>query len=166
MTKTVVQGAQAMRKVILAAAAVFAAGATALADSAVENLAGRWSGQGALETSAGTRETVKCVVVYEVKSANSIINQNLRCASASYKIDAQTQMKVTAGQLSGTWAESSFGTSGTVSGQVRTGGFTIVVDGGVFSARMSVASGKSSQTLNILPAGLAVTKISIGLKRS
>ena len=135
------------------------------AETAVENLAGRWAGQGALETSSGTRETVKCVVIYEVKSGNTVINQNLRCASASYKIDAQTQMKVAAGQLSGTWAESSFGTSGTVSGQVRTGGFTIVVDGGLFSARMSVASGKSSQTLNILPVGLAVTKISIGLKR-
>ena len=137
----------------------------AVAESAVENLAGRWSGQGALETSNGTRETVKCVVVYEIKSGNTVINQNLRCASASYKIDAQTQMKVAAGQLTGTWAESSFGTSGTVAGQVRTGGFTIVVDGGLFSARMSVASGKGTQTLNILPVGLAVTRISIGLKR-
>lgn len=166
MTKTIAQGAHAMRKAFLASAVVIAAASTASADSAVQNLAGRWSGQGALETSAGTRETVKCVVTYEVKSGNSVINQNLRCASASYKIDALTQMTVAAGQLSGTWAESSFGTSGTVSGQVRSGGFTIVVDGGLFSARMSVASGKSSQTLNILPAGLAVTKISIGLKRS
>lgn len=138
----------------------------AMADSAIENLAGKWSGQGALETSSGVRETVKCVVVYELKSTNTQITQNLRCASASYKIDAKTEMKIAAGQLTGTWTESSFGTSGTVVGQVRAGGFTIVVDGGLFSARMSVASGKSSQTLNILPAGLAVTKISIGLKRT
>ena len=55
---------------------------------------------------------------------------------------------------------------GSVSGQVRAGGFNIVVDGGLFSARMTVASGKGSQTLNILPAGLAVTKISIALRRT
>ena len=48
------------------------AGATmASAESAIENLAGKWSGQGALETSSGQRETVKCVVVYELKSANT-----------------------------------------------------------------------------------------------
>jgi hypothetical protein len=166
MTQTVAHVARTMGKALLTAAAIAAGASAAYADTAIENLAGKWSGQGALETSAGDRETVKCVVIYEIKTGNTVINQNLRCASASYKIDAQTQMKVTAGQLSGTWAESSFGTSGTVSGQVRAGGFTIVVDGGLFSARMSVASGKSSQTLNILPAGLAVTKISIGLKRS
>ena len=165
MTKTVAHLGRAMSMAFLVAGSNTAAVSVASAETAVENLAGRWAGQGALETSSGTRETVKCIVVYEVKSGNTVINQNLRCASASYKIDAQTQMKVAAGQLSGTWAESSFGTSGTVSGQVRTGGFTIVVDGGLFSARMSVASGKSSQTLNILPVGLAVTKISIGLKR-
>ena len=49
---------------------------------------------------------------------------------------------------------------------MRAGGFSIVVDGGLFNARMSVASGKGSQTLNIVPSGLAVTKISIGLKKS
>lgn len=165
MTGSVVHWARPVLAGALLAVAVGASGTAARADSAVENLAGKWSGQGALETSQGARETVKCVVVYEVKSGNTVINQNLRCASASYKIDAQTQMKVAGGQLSGTWAESSFGTSGSVSGQVRAGGFNIVVDGGLFSARMTVAAGKSSQTLNILPAGLAVTKISIGLKR-
>jgi hypothetical protein len=166
MTVTVVGMGRSAGVALLAAGMMAMGASAAAAETAVENLAGKWSGQGALETSSGARETVKCVVVYEVKSANTVINQNLRCASASYKIDAVTQMKVAGGQLTGTWAESSFGTSGTVAGQVRAGGFTIVVDGGLFSARMSVASGKTSQTLNILPAGLAVTKISIGLKRT
>ena len=166
MTGNFVRSARLATLAFVAAGGCVLGSSVASAESAVENLAGKWTGQGALETSSGTRETVKCVVVYEVKSANTVINQNLRCASASYKIDAQTQMKVAGKELSGTWAESSFGTSGTVAGHVRPGGFTIVVDGGLFSARMSVASGKSSQTLNILPAGLAVTKISIGLKKS
>jgi hypothetical protein len=166
MTGIFVRMARLGGAAFLTAASVVLGAQEASAETAIENLAGKWTGQGALETSSGARETVKCVVVYEVKTGNTSITQNLRCASASYKIDAQTQMKVAGTALSGTWAESSFGTSGTVSGQVRAGGFTIVVDGGLFSARMSVASGKSSQTLNILPAGLAVTKISIGLKRT
>lgn len=166
MREKTMRAARALRAAALVMTALTAGTQAASAESAVDNLAGKWTGQGALETSSGTRETVKCVVVYELKSGNTMIHQNLRCASASYKIDAKTEMKVSAGQLSGTWAETSFGTSGTVAGQVRAGGFTIVVDGGLFSARMSVASGKGSQTLNILPVGLAVTKISIGLKRS
>ena len=166
MTGTMVRRMRSAGAALLASGAIILGAGAATADSAIENLTGKWTGQGALETSTGARETVKCVVVYEVKSANTVINQNLRCASASYKIDALTQMKIAGTQVTGTWAESSFGTSGSVSGQVRAGGFNIVVDGGLFSARMTVASGKASQTLNILPAGLAVTKISIGLKRT
>ena len=166
MTGTVVRMARSAAATLLVAGGIAGGASAALAESAIENLAGKWSGQGALETSTGARETVKCIVVYEVKSANTVINQNMRCASASYKIEAVTQMKVAGTHLSGTWEESSFGTSGTISGNVRAGGFSIVVDGGLFNARMSVASGKGSQTLNIVPSGLAVTKISIGLKKS
>lgn len=132
----------------------------------IENLAGKWTGHGALETSTGTRETVKCVANYDIKSNSTVIIQTIRCASASYKIDALTQMKVTGDKITGNWTESSFGTTGSVTGHVRAGGFNVVVDGGLFSARMTVAAGKGSQTLNILPAGLAVSRISIGFKRS
>ena len=138
MTGNFVRSARLATLAFVAAGGCVLGISVASAESAVENLAGKWTGQGALETSSGTRETVKCVVVYEVKSANTVINQNLRCASASYKIDAQTQMKVAGKELSGTWAESSFGTSGTVAGHVRPGGFTIVVDGGLFRDRKSV----------------------------
>ena len=121
MTGTMVRRMRSAGAALLASGAIILGAGAATADSAIENLTGKWTGQGALETSTGVRETVKCVVVYEVKSANTVINQNLRCASASYKIDALTQMKIAGTQVTGTWAESSFGTSGSVQSVTITG---------------------------------------------
>ena len=157
-----------LRAAAIALIALAAGGpaATAEADSAsdaIRNLAGRWSGNGWVELNGGSRERLKCVVTYFVRSGGSALEQNLRCASTSYKIDAKGQLAVAGNALSGTWTENSYSTTGTVEGQVRTGGFNVVINGPSFSARMSVASGSNSQRLNITPVGLSVSKISVEL---
>jgi hypothetical protein len=133
---------------------------------AIQNLAGRWTGKGWIEASSGSREEVKCIVTYILKDGGTGIEQNLRCAGASYSVDAQSRLKVSGDRITGTWEERKYSSNGTIAGQVRTGGFNVVINGENFTARMSVASGKGSQTLNITPQGLSVTKITVGLTRS
>lgn len=145
-------------------AAASADAPTASGIAAVQNLAGRWSGQGWVESSGGVREQVKCVTTYFLRNENAI-EQNLRCASASFKVDAQINLKVAGSLVTGTWEEKGFSANGTVAGQVKTGGFNLQIKGDAFSANMSVASGKGSQTLNITPKGTLITKISIGLNK-
>ncbi len=131
----------------------------------VKNLAGRWSGWGSVKLSNGATEQVKCVATYFVKKAGALINQNLRCASASYKIDAKANYNVKGSALTGEWEERTHSAKGNVQGRMTGDGFQLAVKGETFSARMIVSSSRCKQSINISPRGLDVSRISIGLKK-
>ncbi|KAB2850681.1 MAG: hypothetical protein F9K44_04135 [Hyphomicrobiaceae bacterium] len=134
--------------------------------SAIQNLAGLWVGTGTIESN-GTREKISCRATYFIRDGGKHVEQNLRCASASYKVDAQAKLTVNGSRISGTWEERSFSSNGNISGVVRTGGFLVKIEGQTFTANMSVATaGKDRQNLNIIPTGLAVTRITISFSRS
>lgn len=134
--------------------------------SAIQNLAGLWIGSGTIESN-GSREKISCRATYFVRDGGKHIEQNLRCASASYKVDAQAKLNVNGSKISGTWEERSFSANGNINGVVRAGGFLVKIEGQTFSANMSVATaGKDRQNLNIIPTGLAVSRITITFSRS
>ncbi len=131
----------------------------------VKELAGRWSGWGSVKHSNGATERVKCVATYFVKKAGALINQNLRCASASYKIDAEAHYNVRGTALSGEWEERTHSAKGNVQGRMTGNGFKLAVKGDTFTANMIVTSSRCKQSINISPRGLDVSRISIGLKK-
>jgi hypothetical protein len=132
----------------------------------LRNLEGRWSGGGWVETETGLREKLKCVATYFVKDQGGGLEQNLRCASTSYKIDAKGKLFVSGNTIAGTWVEQTYASEGAIAGQIRTGGFNVTITGPQFSAHMSIAAGPGKQQLNILPTGLVVKKISVDMVRS
>jgi hypothetical protein len=134
--------------------------------AAVQNLEGRWRGKGYIEVSGGAREEIQCIATYVLREKGNGIEQNLRCASTSYKVDAQAKLRVSGDSVSGNWEEKQYAATGSVLGKVKLGGFNLLIKGDTFSARMSVASGKGTQTLNIVPTGLSVTKITVGLTKT
>jgi hypothetical protein len=136
-----------------------------VAAGSVKDLAGRWSGWGSVKLSNGATEQVKCVATYFVKNAGALINQNLRCASASYKIDAKANYNVKGNALTGEWEERTHSAKGNVQGRMTGNGFRLAVKGETFSARMIVTSSRCKQSINISPRGLDVSRISIGLKK-
>lgn len=134
--------------------------------SAIQNLAGLWIGSGTIESN-GAREKISCRATYFVRDGGKHIEQNLRCASASYKVDAQAKLNVNGSKINGTWEERSFSANGNINGVVRAGGFLVKIEGQTFTANMSVATaGKDRQNLNIIPTGLAVSRITITFSRS
>ncbi|MBU1211515.1 MAG: hypothetical protein KJ587_09615 [Alphaproteobacteria bacterium] len=131
----------------------------------IDDLAGRWSGWGSVKLTNGATEQVKCVATYFIKEAGSSLDQNLRCASASYKIDAKANYNVSGSAVSGSWEERTHSAKGVVAGQVTDNLFKLSVKGDTFSANMTMSSSACKQSISITPQGLNVDSISIGLKK-
>lgn len=138
-----------------------AATAAAIA-SPVSDLPGRWTGWGSVTLANGNSEQVKCVATYVVASGGSL-QQNLRCASTNYKIDAVANLMVANGQVSGAWEEKNWSAAGSVAGRMTGNGFNLSIQGPLFSAAMAVSTSSCKQSINIMPRGFDISKISIGL---
>ena len=114
-----------MRKIIKALAiasplvGIAAFGATA---NPAKDLAGRWTGGGQIQLAGGGSEAVKCVATYQVSGGGNTIRQALRCASASYKIDAVANLAIKGSSVSGDWEERTYSTTGGIGGRVTPGG--------------------------------------------
>ena len=99
-------------------------GAPKTGASAIQNLAGRWQGQGKIEVAGGQNEQVKCIATYFIRDSGTGIEQNLRCASSSYKVDVQTKLKIVGDQVTGTWLEQTTNSSAAPPGRSRPGAST------------------------------------------
>ncbi len=144
--------------------AVLATGVVAAATPApLEHLPGRWSGWGAITLLSGKSEQVKCIVTYFVKDNGGRVEQNLRCASASYKIDAKAELEVLRDQVTGRWEERANAASGSVTGRMTGSGFNLSIRGVSFTAAMAVSTSSCKQSINIAPEGTDVRRIAIGL---
>ena len=135
------------------------------ANDPVGQLPGRWSGWGSVKLENGQSERVKCVATYFVADGRSSIKQNLRCASASYKIDVAANLKLSDGRLTGSWEEKMNSQTGSITGRVDSSGFNISVLGSGFSARMAVDTGACKQSITINPQGVSISRIAINLAK-
>lgn len=154
----------AIAKLVMAASSValLSAALPALANP-VTDLPGQWSGWGSVVLNSGTTEKVKCVAVYKVANGGGQVQQNLKCASTSYNINAVADLTVLNGQVSGKWEEKSYSATGAVTGKASAHTYQLSIDGGAFSAAMNVATSGCKQSINIVPQGMDISKISIGL---
>jgi hypothetical protein len=75
----------------------------------------------------GATERLRCKTAYTVNAAGKAIVQTLRCASDSYRVEISSNVISEGGSLSGSWAESTRGLSGNISG--RGSGAEIVANG-------------------------------------
>lgn len=105
------------------------AGAPASATGAFKNFPGRWTGEGRIGFKDGKVETVSCRATYFVAEDGVNLTQNIRCASASGKIEVKSQVAEKDGQLTGTWNELIYNMTGELTGQVTKAGFLVNVRG-------------------------------------
>lgn len=139
------------------------AGAVPAAATTINDLPGRWSGWGSVTMANGHSEQVKCVATYFVGGGGSSLQQNLRCASTSYKIDATANLKVNNGQVSGEWQEKTYSSNGSVAGRISGNGLSLSIQGDKFKAAMSVTTSDCKQSLSITPRGFDISNISVSL---
>ena len=74
-------------------------------------LSGHWSGAGTVTMANGATERIRCKAAYAVNATGKAVQQTLRCASDSYRVEISSNVISEGGSLSGSWAEATRGAS-------------------------------------------------------
>lgn len=141
-----------------AVAAIFglsliAGGALAQSAQPFAGMSGVWSGKGNISLEGGAREAIRCKATYAVRQDGNALQQTLRCASDSYKIELTSNVVSNDGKLTGTWSEATRNVSGDVRGSTSGGRFQVVVSAGTFSADLVLNTRGNSQSVVIRSEG-------------
>lgn len=151
---------------VFAAALVYSAVPGGAQSGPFVSLAGSWSGGGSLTLQDGARERLRCHATYAVSEGGTRLQQNLRCASDSYRFDVNANVVSEGGALTGTWSETSRNTSGSVAGRVNGGQIQAQIEGPGFTASMAINTRGNRQSVSIQSPGHEVTQVSIEMTKS
>lgn len=129
-------------------------------------LSGHWSGSGTIMLRNGGSERIRCRASYAVSGTGRAIQQSLRCASDSYKLEISANVMSEGGMISGTWAEATRNAQGSISGHASAGGIHAIVQGPGFSAGLDIVSRGEKQTVAIrLQGDTDVAAVSIAMRK-
>jgi len=153
---------------VLAVVGIAYAPATSLGQSAqpFAGMSGVWAGKGTISLEGGAREAIRCRATYAVRSDGNALQQTLRCASDSYKIELTSNVVASNGRLTGTWSEATRNVSGDVEGTTSGGRFQVVVRAGSFSANLALTTRGNSQAVVITSEGGEFKGANITLART
>lgn len=112
-------------------------------------MSGVWSGRGTISLEGGAREAIRCRATYAVRGDGNGLQQTLRCASDSYRIELSSNVISNGGRLTGTWSEATRNINGDLQGTASGGRFHVTVNAGSFSADLSLTTHGNSQTVVI-----------------
>ena len=114
----------------------------------------------------GATERIRCKAAYAVNATGKAVQQILRCASDSYRVEIISNVISEGGSLSGSWAEATRGVSGNVSGRASDAEIVANVASVGFTARLDVRTQGDKQSVTIKPQGGSdVTAVSIALRK-
>jgi hypothetical protein len=131
-----------------------------------KDLPGRWVGEGRLGLTEGKTEKVQCRATYFVNPAGNELKQNIRCASASGKIEVKSLVNASKdGKLTGTWNELVYNLGGEMTGEVTERGLRIVVRAGDLTANMDVIVMNDRQIVEIQFFNSALRGLTLILKK-
>ena len=116
-------------------------------------MAGVWSGSGTISLEGGATERIRCRATYAVSGDGTGLNQNLTCASDSYKFDLKSDVTARGNALTGQWSESGRGVGGTLSGRAGNGQFNVTVSAPAFTANLVMMTTGTSQSVTISSEG-------------
>jgi hypothetical protein len=113
-----------------------------------DQLKGDWTGDGIVTPTRGDPEKVDCKVTYT--AAGNTVTQALLCTGVDNRFDAKTKFKYNGGKISGSWLETTFDASGSISGSAIGHLVHARISGDKFSGRMSINVSDSGHTINIV----------------
>lgn len=159
-------GETMLRTFALAVLTAAAAAAPAVAQSGpFGQMLGTWKGNGELRLEGGKSEQMRCNAYYTARDGGGL-GLAIRCASASYNIELRSSLKnEPGGHVSGNWEERTFNTSGVVKGKADGGHMNLTIEGGGFTATVSVETNGSTQRVSMKTTGNQLQGVSIQLNR-
>ncbi|MGB6327166.1 MAG: hypothetical protein WBG11_15715 [Methylocella sp.] len=129
-------------------------------------LSGHWSGAGTVTLTNGATERIRCKAAYAVNPTGKSLQQTLRCASDSYRLEISSNVVSEGGSLSGSWAEATRGVSGNISGRASGAEIVANVAAAGFAARLDVRIQGDKQSVTIRPQGdTEVSAVAISLRK-
>ena len=129
-------------------------------------LSGHWSGAGTITMTDGATQRIRCRASYAVNATGKAVEQTLRCASDSYRLEINSNVISQGGSLSGSWAEVTRGVSGNVSGRASGTAISANLAGAGFTARVDVRTHGDRQSVTLKPQGnTEVSAVSIALRK-
>jgi hypothetical protein len=129
--------------------------------------AGDWSGEGTVKTAEGAHERIRCKAHYVVTSDGTSLEQTLRCASDSYKLEIRSKVVSHGTTFAGKWNETTRDTIGNVSGMITSAGIRGKIDGIGFTADLAISTQANHQSVTIDPTGASdISHVSITMTRS
>jgi hypothetical protein len=139
--------------------------ATALAAGPFAPFAGSFRGGGAVIGADGHRERISCRARNGVGEAGHAMSQDIVCASDSYRLDIHSNVIAQGDEARGQWSESTRGVSGTIYGRVGDGRFSGGVNGGGFTAAVSLRATGHGLSMSLAPSGGDVSRVEVHLSR-
>jgi hypothetical protein len=134
-------------------------------DAPFAGLSGAWHGSGTITMSNGASERIRCRAGYTVSNQGMNLQQDLRCASDSYKFDVTSSVGYADGAIFGTWTETSRNATGSVSGRAGGGSIQANIQGIGFVATLTVNTRGNTQSVAIRPTGTDVSSVTISLAK-
>jgi hypothetical protein len=137
------------------------------AEGPFSDYAGYWSGEGTISVANGANERIRCKATYAVDASGSSLNQTLRCASDSYKLEISSNVVSSGGALSGTWTEATRNATGNIQGRVSGGQISGTIVGVGFTAGLSLSTRGKTQSVTIRPSGSTdIRDVTITMRKS
>jgi hypothetical protein len=127
---------------------------------------GNWTGTGTVTVDNGSKERLRCRAHYSVGDQGNTLQQNLTCASDSYKFNVVASVRAEGNAISGSWSETSRGADGQIVGRVGPTQISAQVNGPGFSARIGIAARAGRQSVTISPTGTDITNVSVTMSKS
>ncbi len=158
-------GSSVIRAGLLGAALCLTGLGAQAAVSPFTAMAGLWSGGGVLNTSDGQQERLRCRAHYGVAPDGVEMRLNLRCASASYNFNLDSNVEDRGGEIHGVWSESTRNASGSISGRAVGDRIEAAAVGQNFAANLSLTTRRNRQTVFLRPQGTNITSVALTLGR-
>lgn len=117
--------------------------------ASLDQLVGRWTGEGRLGFAESKFENVKCRVTYLRTETPGQLKQNIRCASASGNIEVLSELQQNGAELTGKWTETVRNMNGELSGQITPTGFRVEIKGADLQAHMDIIARGGKQLVEI-----------------
>lgn len=129
------------------------------------DMAGSWFGGGRLYTEDGS-EPIRCRARYVVSREGLRVDQDLVCASASYRFNVNSYVVDRSGNVFGTWSETPNDLAGQIEGVVRGNRIEARILGSSFTAHLSLVTRGNTQTVAIVPQGNPdIREVAVELRR-
>ena len=129
-------------------------------------MAGSWSGGGMIDLTNDIHEKLRCRATYTYNQASNGLALAIRCASDNYKFELTSSVVERNGQLSGTWNETAYGVSGSISGRVNGGRISAEARGDSFTAALAVNTNGNRQSVTITPKATYIINVQIGMGKA